>query len=241
MKKISFCITCKNRFHQIVKTLPDNLHDNRRLADEVEFILVDFGSSDGLKEWVLNQFSEELKSGYLKFFHTEQMKTWDCSIAKNTAHRYAAGEILVNLDCDNFTGPEGAKFVMDCFNSHADHIILHQFSGDGDDGSYGRISLLKEHFKLLGGYDESFNPMGYQDADLIQRARELGLSYILKPQPLFNKAIKNSKSESIRFTSSKKNYATMCSENRSLSEQNLLLGKIIANNGKFGLKNLQRF
>lgn len=241
MKKISFCITCKNRFHQIVKTLPDNLQNNRRSSDEVEFVLVDLGSRDGLKDWVLNQFSDELKSGYLKFFHTEQMKAWDCSIAKNTAHGYATGKILVNLDCDNFTGPDGAKFVIDCFNSHACNIILHQFSGDKDDGSYGRISLLKEHFKLLGGYDESFNPMGYQDADLILRARELGLFYILEPQILFNKAIKNSKSDSICLTSSKKDYVTMCSENKSISERNLLLGKIIANNGKFGLKNLEKF
>ena len=34
--KISFCITCKNRFYQIKKTLPQNLEDNRRLQEIVE-------------------------------------------------------------------------------------------------------------------------------------------------------------------------------------------------------------
>ena len=47
---LSFCITCKNRLHQISKTLPQNLKDNKN--KDIEFILVDFSSKDGLKEYV---------------------------------------------------------------------------------------------------------------------------------------------------------------------------------------------
>ncbi len=54
--KISFCITCKNRLHQIRQTLPKNLEDNRRLQELVEFVLVDFGSTDGLRKWISDNF-----------------------------------------------------------------------------------------------------------------------------------------------------------------------------------------
>ena len=37
--KISFCITCKNRLHQIRQTLLKNIEDNRRLQELVEFVL----------------------------------------------------------------------------------------------------------------------------------------------------------------------------------------------------------
>src|ERR1700742_2651942 len=117
MKKLSFCITCKNRFHQIARTLPQNLSDNLSGKEDMEFVLVDFGSSDGLKEWVITNFKRELNSGYLKYFFTGSLEHWHASIAKNTAHYCSVGEIVVNLDCDNYTGAEGGAFVMDQVDS----------------------------------------------------------------------------------------------------------------------------
>lgn len=109
---ISFCITCKNRIHQIRQTLKQNLDDNRLHRDFVEFVLVDFGSKDGLRDWVFNNFSVELASGYLKYYYTENLPHWHASVAKNTAHLCASGDILVNLDCDNFTGLWGGVMVI---------------------------------------------------------------------------------------------------------------------------------
>lgn len=43
---LSFCITCKNRLAQIKQTLRQNLEDNRYGRDKIEFVLVDFGSTD---------------------------------------------------------------------------------------------------------------------------------------------------------------------------------------------------
>src|SRR4051812_49289287 len=89
-KKLSFCITCKNRFHQISETLPVNLADNATDVDDVEFVLLDFDSRDGLKEWVINNFQSELESGYLKFLFTDAVPNWHAAIAKNTAHLYSS-------------------------------------------------------------------------------------------------------------------------------------------------------
>lgn len=52
MAVLSFCITIKNRFSQIEKTLYQNLQDNWNTKENVDFILVDFGSTDDLKPWL---------------------------------------------------------------------------------------------------------------------------------------------------------------------------------------------
>lgn len=132
--KISFCITCKNRLYQIKKTLPQNLEDNRRLQEIVEFVLVDFGSTDGLRKWISDNFKHEIRSGYLKYFYTEEMVYWHASIAKNTAHMLAQNDILVNLDCDNYTGSNGGWFVILQFIKNDGPMFLHQCSDDGFDG-----------------------------------------------------------------------------------------------------------
>ena len=49
---LSFCINCKNCLHQIKETLRKNLDDNILHNDFIEFVLVDFASSDGLQNWI---------------------------------------------------------------------------------------------------------------------------------------------------------------------------------------------
>ena len=98
--ELSFCITCMNRFNQISKTLLTNLNDNKN--EKVEFVLVDFNSSDGLKEYILNNkdFEKYLNTKQLRYFSTKELIHWHASIAKNTAHKLAKGKYVVNLDCD---------------------------------------------------------------------------------------------------------------------------------------------
>jgi hypothetical protein len=197
--------------------------------------LVDFGSTDGLKEWGLANFEHEMESGYLKYFYTEELTDWHASIAKNTSHWCAQNEIVVNLDCDNYTGYEGGQFIINRFLQN-ENIILHQFSGKWGDGSCGRIAVLRKFFDYLGGYDESFEPMGYQDIDLILRCASAGLEYIRCEMPISNIAIKNTKEESICNTNAKIPYSVMNDLNRRKSVKNIDEGILIANNGSYGIR-----
>jgi glycosyltransferase involved in cell wall biosynthesis len=232
MKKLSFCITCKNRFHQISKTLRQNLDSNINISNDIEFVLVDFDSNDGLSDWVIENFQKEIESGYLKYFFCQSLPSWDCSIAKNTSHMLASGQILVNLDCDNFTGFRGGEFILKQFMLYGPKLLLHQASGSFGDGSFGRISIMKHLFLAVGGYDQSFAPMAYQDTDLILRSMEFGLIYILKTNPYFNKAIYNTKEEGILYAKGNMKYREMDRHNRSVSLKNISNGNIIANVGK---------
>ena len=48
-----------NRLSHLQETLPKNIHDNYLLGD-VEFVLLDYNSSDGLESWVKNDMKNIL-------------------------------------------------------------------------------------------------------------------------------------------------------------------------------------
>lgn len=226
---LSFCITCMNRFQQIQKTLPKNLEDNRSSKEYVEFILVDFGSTDGLQEWITLNFMDEIDEGYLKYFYTEELMYWHASVAKNTAHMLSNNNILVNLDCDNYTGFNGGVFILNNMLKYGfDNTIIHQFSNEYD-GSYGRIAIIKNKFIEMGGYDENFEPMGYQDADLILRLCISGTKYIHLVDKEYNKTIRNTKEDSMINTGSNISWAEMNHLNYTSSRKNITSGILSAN------------
>jgi glycosyltransferase involved in cell wall biosynthesis len=217
---LSFCITCKNRFHQIKETLPKNLADNALLKGKIEFVLVDFDSNDGLRAWILKNFLSELNKGYLK----------------NTTHLFASNDILVNLDCDNYTGKNGGKLVIREFMRANSELVLHQFGGVYGDGTYGRISVLKKYFLQVGGYDESLEPMGYEDKDLIERLKCTGLIYRYKPSTVYSNAIRNTKEYSIKYCDTQLGYWDMQNRNEQKSIANIKEGRIKANSSLFGIQ-----
>ncbi|GHT29269.1 hypothetical protein FACS189415_7170 [Bacteroidia bacterium] len=204
------------------------MDDNRMFQHLIEFVLVDFGSTDGLQDWVKNNFKADISTGYLKYYYTEELPFWHASIAKNTAHLLANHKIAVNLDCDNYTGYNGGKFVIQQFIKFGDNIVLHQLA-DKIDGSYGRISLTKDNFLKIGGYDEILEPMAYQDSDLLLRLSKSGIQYILNPDTRYNRAIYNPKEESICNSNSTLTWEEMHFKNINKSHRNVCSGKLIVN------------
>jgi hypothetical protein len=233
---LSFCIACRNNLYQLQKTLRKNIDDNILHQNLIEFVLLDFDSKDGTCEWVTKNFQKELKTGYLKFYLTKELTHWNTSIARNTAHICATNDIAVNLDCDNYTGVWGGVHVIRMFRQYGENILFHQFNGKMNDGSYSRISVFNKYFKLLGGYDESFESVGYQDQDLILRFIQYGLEYISD--------VDNQNDQSILYTNEKKvinidygkNYTEMLSNNFTKSKFHLSEGKLIVNNGLIGIQ-----
>jgi len=219
-----------NRLYQIERTLGKNLADNRMFGHLVEFILVDFGSKDGLMDWIKQNFMDDIESGLLKYYYTDKMKSWHASIAKNTSHLYANGDVLMNLDCDNYTGYNGGKFVIQQFMNIDDDIILHQVYIYLD-GSFGRIGMRREFFHAIGGYNEAFAPMGYEDIDLLERLKALGLRYVHAGDRRYNNAIPNTREESIGNIIHKVEWDEMNRSNRLMSDRNISEGRVAVNVG----------
>ena len=225
--ELSFCITCMNRTNYLKKTLLKNLNDNKN--SKVEFILVNFNSVDGLEDYINNnnEIKKYLVTKQLKYFNCEKLKYWHSSIAKNIAHNYASGNILVNLDCDNFIGENGGDFIINYFKQLGNNIILSQSKEIFGSGTAGRISISKNNFKKLGGYNESFFPMGYQDTDFIERAKKINLKHINISKN--NDAIINNKKESLINCDTNIDYITMENCNKLISKINLENNEYVAN------------
>lgn len=217
-----------NRRYQLEQTLQQNLIDNN--LDNVEFIICDFNSTDNLKNYIYSNFRKELDSGYLKYFFFNNINYWHASICKNTTHLKANGKYIVNLDCDNFIGTNGSELLLDTYNKYGDNIIIHQNDNIYGSGNAGRISMLKNNFIKLGGYDEMFYPMGYQDIDIIKRGERMGLKVININKN--NKCIKNSKLESCKNIGTNIDYIKMNNINILISKVNLENNNIIANKYK---------
>lgn len=229
---VSFCITCRNRMWQITQTLPKNLKDNAKNKKKVEFILIDFGSTDGLGEWIKENFAEELESGYLKYFYTDGMKEWNMCIAKNTAHKFAKNDIVVNLDCDNFTGVKGGREVARVLNGYGcQKAFLHMWSGNGPDGTNGRLAVAREAFIKAGGYDEKLEPWGYDEDDLMDRLRAMGMRKRIFNDKKYSSAIMNEKGIGITIKEEGFGIVEMWKSNVKMSNDNVTAGRLVANGG----------
>ena len=252
-KKLSFCITCMKRLSQIKQTLGINLKHNIPLQYQIEFVVIDFGT-EGLYEWIYENFTWALNTGYLRYLRTDKLTYWHASVAKNTSHYYANGDILVNLDCDNYTGKLGSLHIINIFKKYGNQILFHQWSGTSKDGTYGRISYHRDTFFQLGGYDQRFLPMGYQDHDLIMRFQLLkgsknAINYDKLNQikskyqifrQLYSRAIENDKGKSMANTNyvGKMKWQTMNAINKENSHKNLINGiyQVNRNLNQIGIK-----
>jgi hypothetical protein len=191
--KISFCITCMNRLSHLQETLPKNIHDNYLLGD-VEFVLLDYNSSDGLESWVNNDMKKYIDLGILSYYKTFEPNHYLRSHSRNVVFRLANGNIVCNLDADNFLGRGFAKEMINEFEK-AKGIFYTSDLQSTD--IYGRVCLLKKDFINLRGYDESLIGYGHEDADLFSRLKEFGLRHLYYENQNYNVSIKHSKFERI--------------------------------------------
>lgn len=120
--KISFCITCMNRLEHLQATLERNILDNLP-EGQVEFVLLDYHSTDGLPEWVRQHMGGYISRGVLNYYRTEEPQHYLRSHSRNMAFRLAQGDILCNLDADNFSGggickigKNGILTIIRCWN-----------------------------------------------------------------------------------------------------------------------------
>lgn len=162
-KSISFCTTCRNRLWQVKDTLEENL---KAIDQTHEIVLVNYGSTDGLSDWVWDNFENQIESGLLKYFEVDGAAVWNVARAKNLAHRLAGGDYLFNLDADNHI----RKFDIEKITEASSlKLHCHQWSKNWEDGSFGRIGMPKVVFDKIGGYDETLLAMGGQDIDILNR------------------------------------------------------------------------
>ena len=218
---ISFCTTCRDRLWQLRQTLASNLAE---IGPYHHIVLVDFGSTDGLSSWIWSNFEDAIERQQLVFFEVENEVRWNCSKAKNLAHRLSVGDYLFNLDADNFITASDLQLIE---AAAASNRPCHQWSGQWPDGSYGRIGLPRTLFLQLGGYDEAMLPMGWQDIDLLNRLAAFGQQVTQLRPPAANAIQQTSEEKMAQFSNvgmpSKDLYGCITRLNQLLSNARQLL------------------
>lgn len=177
--KISFCTSCMGRLHHLKETLPANLRDAPASTD-IEFVLLDYNSGDGLEAWIRETRIDEIRSGRVVYYQEREAKFFRPSHARNVSVGLSEGDVVCNLDADNFIGPEFVQKLMSSF-SGGNRVVVGFDESVG--GIAGRIALRRTDFDRLRGYDESLVNYGGEDDDLRMRATASGLPLILGHSP----------------------------------------------------------
>lgn len=168
--RISLCTACMGRTNDLKLTLPQNVADNEDYP-QIEFVVLNYNSRDDLHTFMLSKdIYPHLANGKIKYIRTSMPAFFSMSHARNVAFRAATGDIVSNVDADNFTGKGFATFLNRLANVRASRVIF----AKGKRQIHGRLGMFKSEFETLGGYDEDLVGYGGEDHSLLLRAMSAG-------------------------------------------------------------------
>jgi hypothetical protein len=183
-----------DRLHHLEKTLPVNLLSCSSYP-ECEFVVLNYGSKDGMDSWMRNKLGYWIKKGIVKYYRTQLPKHYISTHAKNIAHKQATGDILCNLDADNFIIEGYPEYLVKAINLNS-VVVSPSRDVFEIDGSCGKIAVKKEHFYNVGGYDESLNSgWGWDDVNFQFRTRMKNNLIMIEADKKFCRVIEHSDTE----------------------------------------------
>ncbi len=171
-RSISFCTVCMNRTNFLKQTLPRNIEDNLSYGN-LEFVVLNYNSTDGMHEWIMGEMARYIELGILKYIRTLEPQYFLWSHSKNVVAKQAKNDIICNVDADNFLGKGFAEYINTQFHEEND-IYLAVDKQRATKDCYGRIGMARRDFDKLRGYDESMDMYGFEDFDLANRLEMLG-------------------------------------------------------------------
>jgi len=166
----------------------NNIHSTRECVDKLkasqlkfrELLIVDNGSTDGTAEW-----AEKIGAKVIR-----NLSNLGCGIARNQGAKAAVGEYLLFLDNDQFVAPQTLQRLWDVRDRFSAVGVEHwQVELDGKTfpnksgiirfNSYigaGGMLVKKKIFLSVGGFDERYAPLWYEDVDFSFRLKSAGYS-----------------------------------------------------------------
>jgi predicted glycosyltransferase involved in capsule biosynthesis len=136
---------------------------------QFELSLCNYDSKDGLDEYVKENLQEFIDNKILIYTKSNNHQYFNAGHAKNIAHKYSNGNILVGLDIDNILSEEFMEYIINIYSQNMNYVT----HGVCESGMYGRICISRDNFYKLGGYPEILDRFGYEDTDLINRCEIL--------------------------------------------------------------------
>lgn len=162
---LSYCTTCHGRLWQLEKTLPHNV---QYLSGEVELVIVAY-NDDSVMPFLQANYANYLGDGRIRVIeHTadkifDDGSRWSCGYVKDIAHRAGLGDVLFNLDADNFIDDELHQTLL---TLPANTLLITKQSEWLPDGRSGRIGLNKSDYSNIRYRDKGRS----DDGDFIHQA-----------------------------------------------------------------------
>lgn len=160
--KISYCTTCHKRLWQLKQTLAHNLAYTQ--PGEVELCILVYNDLE-TDVYLKENYSDYINDGRLKVRSITSPLPFSCGRVKNFSHSMGSGDILFNLDADNFIG--SAHEVLLKMKPY--QVIKGKVRTCT--GESGRIGVHKDMFARVGGYRDV--GLG-DDGDFISRCLRAG-------------------------------------------------------------------
>lgn len=198
MKQISYCTTCKGRLWQLKQTLPTNI---LKTNDNVNIIILDYHSDDGLEDYIKDNYQEFLTDGRLKYYKlVTQIDGFDMAYAKHIVHMLAKSSLLFNLDADNFIG----STINEMYNLPVNRILIPRIVNGTATARCGRVGISRADYLRIGGYDIEMLGMQNDDGDLVHRSWTAGIRFVFSTD--WSIPIEQSMGEKMKFIKKELDY-----------------------------------
>ena len=165
-RTISICTTAMGRLDHVRETLPTNLQENSDYPC-LDFVLLDYGSRDGLGDWVNWHLREYLDAGRLTYLRLEGVEYYSHAHSKNVCFLASTGDVVCNVDADNLL-PRGFAVHLNDLMLQGGRFVAN-YANEAPNNTKGRLAVTRRDFLTVGGYDEQLRGWGWDDKDL--RAR----------------------------------------------------------------------
>lgn len=181
-RPISLVTRCMNRLRDLKITLPKNIEDNLDYGP-LQHVIVDYNSEDGLCNWVKATMMRHIESGRLVFYRTNEPKFFQPNHAQNVTFRAAEGELVANVDSDNFTHKGYATRLNQCAAVADRRVLIVPDNFLLPDTKRlllkGRFCLYREDIDYLAGFDEDLDEgFGNDDINFVLRAMLAGFRIV---------------------------------------------------------------
>lgn len=168
--KVSFITRCMNRLEHIKETYLLNIDIAVQSGLHFEFVLLDWSSADGLQEWIKSNLTDYTDNGIVKVITIEGQNIFDRSKTLNILGKSCTGELICNLDADNYLCLDFLSHIPKVFGENSNSVIhCRGRPKRGWRGIFGRMVYRKDNFLKIRGYDESMTGYGEEDMDFLNR------------------------------------------------------------------------
>lgn len=223
--KISFITRCMNRLEHLKETYLYNINTVIKSGLDFEFVLLDWSSTDGLQEWIKLNLSSYINKGIVKVITVKDQNTFHRSKTLNILGKSSEGELICNLDADNYLCLNFLSHIPKVFNKNANSIIhCRGRPKRGWRGIFGRMIYRKDNFLKIRGYDESMTGYGEEDMDFLNRyCHYFSPNLVILREDECGKCIYHGINESMKIA-----------KNRSISDYNIKNKNFIVNPETWG-------